>query len=99
MHDASTHQRIATKYTELASLLDERLRRQWAASEAKAIGWGGTQLLAAITGLSPTTIRKGRTELADRVAHPDQPISERLRRPGAGRKRRTEEDAELLPAP
>jgi len=98
MHDATTHQRIATKYTELASLLDERLRRQWAASEAQAIGWGGIQLLAAVTGLSPTTIRKGRAELVDRMAHPDQPITERLRRPGAGRKRRTEEDPALLPA-
>jgi Rhodopirellula transposase DDE domain len=98
MHDASIRQRITTKYTELAPLMDERLRRRWAASEAIAIGWGGVQLLAAITGLSPTTIRKGRAELADQAAHPDQPISDRLRRPGAGRKRRTEEDAELLPA-
>jgi hypothetical protein len=64
MHDASIRQRITTKYTELAPLMDERLRRRWAASEAIAIGWGGVQLLAAITGLSPTTIRKGRAELA-----------------------------------
>lgn len=98
MHDALTRQRIATKYAELAPLMDERLRRRWAASEATAIGWGGVQLLAAATGLSPTTIRKGRTELTDHAAHPEQPIPDRLRRPGAGRKRRTEEDAELLPA-
>src|SRR5271154_117202 len=98
MHAASTRQRIATKYTELAPLMDERLRRRWAASEATAMGWGGVQLLAAVTGLSPTTIRKGRTELADQAAHPDRPISDRLRRPGAGRKRRTVEDPELLPA-
>ena len=98
MHDALTRQRITTKYSELAPLLDERLRRRWAASEATAIGWGGVQLLAAVTGLSPTTIRKGRTELADQAAHPDRPIADRLRRPGAGRKRRIEEDAELLPA-
>src|SRR2546430_91139 len=88
MHDAITRQRIAIKYTELAPLLDERLRRHWAASEAKALGWGGVRLLAAVTGLSPTTIRKGRTELADQATHPDQPIAQRLRRPGAGRKRR-----------
>jgi Rhodopirellula transposase DDE domain len=98
MHAASTRQRISTKYSELAPLMDERMRRRWAASEATAIGWGGVQLLASITGLSPTTIRKGRIELADQAAHPERPIPDRLRRPGAGRKRRTDEDAELLPA-
>lgn len=48
------------------------------------------------TGLSPTTIRKGQGELAVRNARPELPVPTRLRRAGAGR--RTEQDADLLPA-
>jgi hypothetical protein len=98
MHDAATLRRIVAKYTGLGPLMNERLRRQWAASEAKAIGWGGVHLVAAATGLSPTTIRKGRAELDDQTAHPDRPISHRIRRSGAGRKCRIAEDPNLLPA-
>jgi transposase len=78
--------------------MDERMRRQWAATEANGLGWGGIQAVAKATGLSPTTIRKGQAELAARTAQPDLPISDRLRRPGAGRKRKTEEDPALLQA-
>jgi hypothetical protein len=98
MHDAATRQRIVTKYTALAPLMNERLQRQWAASEAKAIGWGGVHLVAVAIGLSPTTIRKGRPELDDQAAHPDRPIANRIRRSGAGRECRTAEDPDLLPA-
>lgn len=80
MHDAATRQRIVTKYTGLAPLMNERMRRQWASSEAKAIGWGGVHLVAAATGLSPTTIRKGRAELDDQAAHPERPTSNRSNR-------------------
>jgi hypothetical protein len=46
-------------------------------------------------GLSPHTIRKGLAELRERSIHPDRPIPERLRAPGAGRKRCTESDSGL----
>ena len=61
MQDASTIQRIETKYRSLSTLMDERMRRQWAASEATAYGWGGIQAVARATGLSPTTIRNPRS--------------------------------------
>ena len=64
MQDASIIQRIETKYHSLSTLMDERMRRQWAASEATAYGWGGIQAVAHATGLSPTTIRKAQAELA-----------------------------------
>ena len=98
MHDAITVQRIVAKFESLASLMDERLRRQWAASEAAAYGWGGIQAVALATGMSPHTIRKGQAELAERAAQPELPVSSRLRRSGAGRKRKTEEDSELVQA-
>ncbi len=98
MRDARTLRRIETKYHSLAPLMDERMRRQWAAAEAAACGWGGVRAVAQATGLSPHTIRKGQAELAARAAQPDLPPSSRLRRAGAGRKARTQEDPELVQA-
>lgn len=96
MQDAIAIELIKTKYRALAPLMDERMRRQWAASEATAYGWGGIQAIAQATGLSPTTIRKGQAELAERAEHPENAIPARLRRAGAGRKRKTEEFPELV---
>jgi len=96
MQDAIAIELIKTKYRALAPLMDERMRRQWAASEATAYGWGGIQAIAQATGLSPTTIRKGQAELVERAEHSENAITARLRRPGAGRKRKTEEFPELI---
>jgi transposase len=95
MQDAISTQRIAEKFGSLAALMDERMRRQWAAAEAKAQGWGGIQAVSTATGMSPHTIRKGLRELDERGSNPETPISERLRAPGAGRKRCTEADSDL----
>ena len=53
MQNAIAIQQIEMKYRALLPLLDERLRRQWAAVEATAYGWGGIQAVAQATGLSP----------------------------------------------
>src|SRR5579872_3588382 len=98
MQDAFTIQRIEAKYRSLQPVMDERMRRQWAAAEATAYGWGGIQAVAHATGLSPTTIRRGQAELAAQAAQPDLPIPARLRQPGGGRKRKTTEDPELVAA-
>jgi hypothetical protein len=71
---------IVRKFSVMASLLDERARRRWAAAESIAIGYGGDALVSAATGLARETIRKGRRELAAGVE-----ASTRLRRAGAGR--------------
>lgn len=76
--------------------MDERMRRQWAASEAGAYGWGGVAAVAHATGLSPTTIRKGQAELALGCAQPGGRKGTGLRRSGAGRNPKTEEDPELV---
>src|SRR5258708_14670556 len=78
---------VRQKYEALAPLLHEKARRRWAACEAQALGRGGLSLVALATGLSRPTIRKGLAELrrpAD-PAHPDQPDTFRIRRPGGGR--------------
>jgi transposase len=95
MQDATSTQRIAEKFELLAAMMDERMRRQWAAAEARAYGWGGIYVVSVATGMSPHTIRKGLGELNDRAINPGEPIPERLRAPGAGRKRCTESDSEL----
>ena len=53
------------------SLMDERIRRQWAASEAAAYGWGGIKAVSRATGMSPTTIRRGSAEMRIRRACAD----------------------------
>src|SRR5437588_9905670 len=98
MQDASAIELIKTKYHSLVPLMDERMRRQWAAAEATAYGWGGIQAVACATGLSATTIRKGQAEVAHRSAQPDRPPAPRLRRAGAGRKRKDAEAPELVQA-
>ena len=71
---------IVEKYAAVQAHLDERGRRIWAATESRAIGYGGDALVSDATGLSRPTVRKGRRELAAGAAAPG-----RLRRPGAGR--------------
>jgi hypothetical protein len=71
---------LVAKYAALSSLLNERARRLWAAAESVAIGYGGDAVVSSATGLSPTTIRRGRRELTEGGAP-----AGRLRRPGAGR--------------
>src|SRR5712691_1362419 len=96
MRDPATVVQIERRYRSLAPLMDERMRRQWAASEAQAYGWGGVSAVSAASGMSPNTIRRGMAELLERARHPDAPLESRIRRSGGGRKSLTEIDLELL---
>ena len=98
MQDAATTQRIAEKFETLSAMMDERMRRVWAASESPAYGWGGIQAVSLATGMSPHTIRRGLVELADRPARANARLPERLRVAGAGRKAATEATVELAAA-
>ncbi|HEY5311071.1 MAG TPA: ISAzo13 family transposase [Pirellulales bacterium] len=98
MQDASAVRRIELKFRALNALMDERVRRQWAATEARAYGWGGIRAVADATKLSPTTIRKGLAELRTRARRPRDPLPARIRRVGGGRKCKTQSDPRLLAA-
>ena len=98
MQDDTALHVIESKYRSLSVLMDERMRRQWAAAESRAYGWGGVRAVSRAIGMSPNTIRKALAELAVRDASPDTPVESGLRRKGAGRKRRTDTDPELLQA-
>lgn len=78
--------------------MDERLRRQWAATEAQSYGRGGVSGVSSATGMSRNTIRKGLAELAWRKKNPKAALESRLRKKGGGRKRLTENDPGLLEA-
>ena len=86
---------IESKYRSLSSVLDERARRHWAATEARSYGWGGVSAVSDATGISPNTLRKGLEELAVREGEPDAQITSRLRKVGGGRKRLTQTDPQL----
>ncbi len=96
MQDETKLQRLEAKYRSLVPLMDERMRRQWAAAEARAYGWGGVRAVSGVIGMSPNTITKGLAELATREEYPEAPLDARLRRKGGGRKRRSEADPELV---
>ena len=90
-----TESHIRLQYERIRDSLDELGRRQWAASEALALGYGGIAKVHRATGIVPSTIGKGIRELvADAEAMPTGP--RRVRQAGAGRKKTTDKDKTLL---
>jgi Rhodopirellula transposase DDE domain len=91
---------VRKKYQTLHDLMDERLRRLWAATEARAIGFGGISLVSRATGLSRPTLRAGLQELKQarpKPLGPDSPGAAHVRRTGAGRKPLSSVDPNLVP--
>jgi transposase len=91
--------KIRDRYRQLKSNLTERARRLFVASEATAFGYGGIAAAARATGMAPSVIGRGIAEVRalESGAAPNLEPS-RSRRPGAGRKKATEKDPQLLPA-
>jgi len=83
---------IGVKFRALAGEFNERQRRLWAASEARAAGRGGIAATARATGMAVDTIRKGIGELESG----ESIGAGRVRKPGAGRKPLSETDPKLL---
>jgi Rhodopirellula transposase DDE domain len=93
MQDALVIERIRRKFMTLTPVLDERSRRQWAASEALELTWGGVTSVATATGLSRTTIAAGIEEL--RCHAEGTTARPSIRRPGGGRKYLVDTDRTL----
>ena len=83
---------IGAKFRALAGELNERQRRLWAASEARAAGRGGIAGTARATGIAVDTIRRGIGELE----RGESIGAGRVRKPGGGRKPLSETDPKLL---
>ena len=80
IRDEGMEATIVTKYAVVAPVLNERARRLWAATESRAIGYGGDALVSSATGMARETIRNGRREIECGVE-----TTGRVRREGAGR--------------
>ena len=75
----------ARRTVDFYNTLSEKDGRRFAALEAQRLGGGGVPYLAGLFGCGTRTIERGIAEL-DELA--DDPAAGRIRRPGAGRKKR-----------
>ena len=83
--------RIGKRFAVVSPQLDERARRLLAATEARAVGYGGIAAVSQATGVAPSTIGRGLQDLAA-----EAPLAPgRVRRPGGGRKPLTDHDPTL----
>ncbi len=86
MLDASTEKRINTIFPRL----DERLKRQYLAAEAEALGRGGIKEVSRLTGVHRNTISSGLRELHsetnDNEIAKNESSKSRIRQIGGGRK-------------
>jgi transposase len=83
---------MRAKYRVLSKQLDERSLRLCAAGDAKMFGYGGVSFVAKAAGLSRTTLYSG----SDEVATGEPSGGGRIRKPGGGRKSKTQIDESLL---
>jgi len=80
------------RYREMATVLNEQSRRRFVALEARALGRGGVSAMARISGLARSTIYRGLSDIRSKVSAPPG----RVRKPGAGRKRKAVADPTLV---
>jgi transposase len=92
MNEEPSIEELQRKFEALRAGMNEAVRRRWAATEARALGWGGIGLVAKATGLSRPAIRRGLKELEQGTALDVH----HARRRGGGRKKVTEKDTTLL---
>src|SRR5438552_18929649 len=83
---------IRQRFDALAPMLDEQARRRCAAAEARVLGHGGVTLVSQVTGIARSTINRGIAEIEQNRSAG----AGRVRRPGGGRRAKTEEDPTLL---
>jgi len=85
---------LAAKFEALLPHLDERQRRLVLGAEARWLGHGGIELVARASGVSRKTVSAGAAELEAG----EDPLGERVRREGGGRKPLAETDPGLAEA-
>lgn len=79
-----------TRMQNFYQTLSEKDQRRYAAVEAQRLGHGGIEFISEVLGCSTKTISRGIKELDEL---PNDPAAGRVRREGAGRKKR------LIPIP
>ena len=88
---------VAQRFSLLASQLDERMRRLFAAAESLTLGYGGVSTVSRATGVSRRAIGAGIEELkqAQRRSKSRDPGAGRVRKRGGGRRKNVVKDATL----
>jgi hypothetical protein len=84
---------LADMFAALSPHLNERQRRLLAGAQARAVGRGGVAAVARASGMSRSTVSTGAGEVDQGPA-----LTERVRRPGAGRPRIEDRDPGLVDA-
>jgi hypothetical protein len=74
---------LKAKFSVLRPHLDERSRRMWAATEARALGYGGVSTVSLAIGISRRAILSALAE----IESGDTLSPRRIRKQGGGRKR------------
>lgn len=91
-----TEQEIRARYNNLEWALDEKLRRLFAANEAKVYGHGGITLVRKATGVARNSIKQGIKELSSKKEKLDlAATAARIRKAGGGRKASVKNDKKL----
>ena len=81
--DASVEKNVRDFYQTLSA----KDRRRFAAVQARQFGYGSVRYIAEVVGCSRRTLERGLVELD---ALPHDPAAGQVRRPGAGRKKKSD---------
>jgi hypothetical protein len=90
-----TEKDIRARYLNIEWALNERLRRLFAANEAKVYGHGGITLAQKATGVARNSIKQGLKELSNKEERVVTSSPTRIRKVGGGRKASVKQDKKL----
>jgi hypothetical protein len=89
---------LQKKFESILPHLNEQLTRVYLGSEALSLGRGGKQRVASLSGVSRVRIDKGISELGQIKQSSKIPATDRIRKPGGGRKPHKQKQDGLLDA-
>jgi hypothetical protein len=89
---------LKAKYGKVLPLLNEKQKRMLLAAEAESMGRGGLQKVSKLSGISRVTLNVGMQEISLPAMASNSSISERIRKQGGGRKKKTALDTNLVKA-
>lgn len=97
MKKCLSEQDVKSKYEVLFPIMNEQVKRLWAATEANTIGYGGLSIVSRATGLSRSTIASGTQEIEEAAdGIPSPPKDQKIRCSGGGRKPISQDDPSVV---
>lgn len=90
-----TEKEIRARYINIEWALNEKLRRLFAANEAKVFGHGGITIAQKATGVARNSIKQGLKELSNKEERIVSSPVTRIRKVGGGRKASVKKDKKL----